>query len=1645
MINRGVPRLSAGCRDSGRLRGVPVKVLVSLLATAVVMAAAGPGVSVAEFEDNEGVHAPAVDALDGLGVFEGTACGEGLFCPREPILRWVVAVWLVRVLDDSEPQAESSRFVDVDDAAWWMPHVERLMDLGVTRGCATEPARFCPEDPVTRAQMASFLSRAFGLEVPEGPLEVEFSDVGEGVHTDSIYALLASGITVGCAAEPEARYCPDRPTTRAQMASFLKRAYSSYVGPCPTEATSDTAAADEGGGGGGGGSSGPARAQLKAEASFAAAPQSVTVDPGDGTLTVTWSPPPAAGAEVVVYRVQWKGPDEDYSDTERWVIATGLRYEIVGLTNGETHSVRVAAGFAGYGFGDWAATLGVPSLVPGAPRSVDVVPGDEKLAVRWQPPADHGGSPVTEYRVEHRADGVRAVEDVAPGSSHEIDGLANGVEYRVRVAAVNPAGMGDWSETIEEAPEGPPDAPRGLAVERGDRSAAVEWRAPADDGGSDVTAYKVQWRTGRQTFNQSSRHKQVSADHLSYTVTGLANGTEHFVRVLAVNAVGDGEGSAEASFTPATNPGPPRSVAAARGDRSVSVTWAAPTDTGGSAVTAYKVQWRTENEQYDSSRQATVSGLADLSYTVTGLANGTEHFVRVLAVNDVGDGEDSAEVSFTPATTPGAPRSVAAARGHRSIAVTWAAADDGGSAVTAYKVQWRADDGDFEPSDPQATVGGREQSHRITGLAGGTEYFVRVYATNDVDDGPWSTSASATPAMVAGPPRSVAAARGDRSIVVTWAAPADTGGSAVTGYKVQWRTKDEQYHSSREATVADLADLSHEVTGLANGTEHFVRVVAANDVGDGQPSAEAPFTPATTPGAPRSVAAARGDRSVMVTWAAAVDGGAAVIGHRVQWRAGDRDFEASDPQARVGAGLSHRIGNLANGTEYFVRVMAINGVDDGPWSSSASAIPATSPGRPQSVAAVRGDRSVSVSWRAPADEGGSAVVGYRVQWRAEDEQYDLSRQATVTDLADLSHEITGLTNGTKYFVRVAAVNGVGDRESAQRSATPATLPGVPGDFTLEARDRSLGVSWTVPDDGGSRILSYRMQWRADDGDFDDRDRSRLASVPPPTAYRIGSLTNGTEYFVRVRATNDVDDGPWSPTMSAPAAVAPGAPRNIAAQPADGSLTVTWQAPASNGGGAITEYKVQWRRGPQQYSETYRQATVSGTSHQIPGLFNGFEYWVRVRAVNLIGAGPSATVMDVPRTLPGPPGTPVVHSSPGSLSLSWDRPENDGGSIITEYRVQWKGPDQEYNETDRLVTVTAPRHRIMGLTNDIEYTVRIAAVNDIGLGPAVEASKVVATLPGAPRSPRVIVNNASLYVSWTPPETAGNSPITEYLVLWKRPDQDFNDSRCSFRRVSVPNNGDLSGVIGPLRNGTTYDIKVAAVNDAGPGPAAEISGTPAAIPGPPRAVGAFSVDGGLLVDWDVPWDGGSPITGYRVQWKGSSEEYNDSDRLVTVGASTLSHEITGLTNGSEYTVRVGAVNANGTSRISQTPACPAGTDPATCDGYVAEATGTPGDAPGPPSSTVAQRDYYDYFDFSCGSTVTWQAPTDPGGSALTGYRVQWKLPWDNHYSEPVEITGLTQLSYQLVLDPWECRGRAHLFRISAVNAAGVGPPAEADGN
>ena len=168
------------------------------------------------------VNAQYLSRLAADGVLDNTQCGPDLICPNLAIERWVVAIWVVRVADGGDPEPLGfNRFTDVHPGLQWAAHAERIAELGVTAGCSAEPPLFCPQNRVTRAQMASLLVRAF--DIPAGE-QSAFVDVERtSAHAADIDAIAAAGITSGCAVDPT-RYCPDDYVSRGQTATLLARA-----------------------------------------------------------------------------------------------------------------------------------------------------------------------------------------------------------------------------------------------------------------------------------------------------------------------------------------------------------------------------------------------------------------------------------------------------------------------------------------------------------------------------------------------------------------------------------------------------------------------------------------------------------------------------------------------------------------------------------------------------------------------------------------------------------------------------------------------------------------------------------------------------------------------------------------------------------------------------------------------------------------------------------------------------------------------------------------------------------------------------------------------------------------------------------------------------------------------------------------------------------------------------------------------------------------------------------------------------------------------------------------------------------------------------------------------------------------------------
>ena len=194
-------------------------VLVALIVAASLLAHASSAAAQEGGEDQEDArtypdtptdtyYSEPVAQLAERGVFAGTPCESG-FCPHEVMDRKTMAVWVVRMLDGREPASVSEpRFSDVDVDGFHAPFIERMFEIGVTKGCG-DGSGFCPGRPVTRAQMAVFLSRAYDL--PDGP-EPGFSDVPvDAWYATDVARLAASGITKGCG--DGTGFCPSQDTT----------------------------------------------------------------------------------------------------------------------------------------------------------------------------------------------------------------------------------------------------------------------------------------------------------------------------------------------------------------------------------------------------------------------------------------------------------------------------------------------------------------------------------------------------------------------------------------------------------------------------------------------------------------------------------------------------------------------------------------------------------------------------------------------------------------------------------------------------------------------------------------------------------------------------------------------------------------------------------------------------------------------------------------------------------------------------------------------------------------------------------------------------------------------------------------------------------------------------------------------------------------------------------------------------------------------------------------------------------------------------------------------------------------------------------------------------------------------------------------
>ena len=1017
--------------------------------------------------------------------------------------------------------------------------------------------------------------------------------------------------------------------------------------------------------------------------------------------------------------------------------------------------------------------------IPTAPQNVVGTRGDSLVTLLWDPPKTIGGTPILDYNIQVSTDGglnwTLVNDGVSPATTATVTGLVNGTVYVFRVQgrnAVNEStGLDDgiWSApSAPVKPLAPASAPANLIANGGNASATLAWTAPTFTGGAPLTDYLIEVSTDGGTTWRTFAHPPSTATGM--TVTGLANGVSHVFRVSGITEYGAGTPSTVSIVVvPMTFPDAPTALTARVGNTLATLAWVDGFN-GGSTVVNHVVQYRVVG----SGTWQTFAPLSPITGTtvqVTGLTNGTAYEFQVASTNAVGDSAFSSVAGpITPVAPASAPLNLVALGGNAQVDLTWIVpVSDGGSAITDYQIQSSLDGGVSWAvvADALSTA----TSVTVTGLVNGTTYVYRVSAVTSYGLGAWSMPSSlVTPITVTTAPSGLAGVRGDSSVSLTWTGPSDNGGAAIVDCVVEYRlTTSATWSTFAHAPTAASAI---NVTGLTNGASYEFRVFSVNAAGASPSSNIAgPLVPMTTASAPVNLVGTFGDAKVTLAWGTPTsNGGGAISDYLIQYREARPNTPWTTVPHVASTATSIIVTGLANGTPYLFRVAAVNPVGFGATAVTSPITPMTIPGAPAIVSAKPGNASVDLVWRAPGSDGGGAISNYIIEYKVDGPSVTWTRFPRVASSATTA-TVTGLTNGTKYLLRVTAVNaaGIGPTSNTSDVVMPVTVPTLPLNVVGVGGDKQARLTWKAPvSNGGLPVIDYVVEVRAA-GDL--IWKTFADGVSTATSATVTGLTNGVSYAFRVTAKNSF--GSSAASAESASVLVLGLPGTASAPVATAGVRaevhLAWTPPTDTGGVLLTDYDIQYRKTTDTVWTSYPHTPSPAAGIVINGLSTGSTYVFRVAAKNPLGAGPASAISNAVTVIAAPtqPTNVVAKAGDKVVNLSWTAPLTNNGSPITDYVIEVRKAT-ETTWTVYADSVSAATSAIVAnLGNGTSYAFRVTAKNGAGLSaPSAESSATPFGPPAPPSALTVKPARGSVIASWTAPTDTGGRPVTSYVIQYR---------------------------------------------------------------------------------------------------------------------------------------------------------------------------------------------------------------------------------------------------------------------------------------
>ncbi|XP_066978126.1 fibronectin type-III domain-containing protein 3a isoform X2 [Macrobrachium rosenbergii] len=563
-----------------------------------------------------------------------------------------------------------------------------------------------------------------------------------------------------------------------------------------------------------------------------------------------------------------------------------------------------------------------------------------KFTICWSPPTDHGGSPVTSYRVE--IDRGNGFECIYSGETLETEctDLNPGTNYRVRVLSMSPGGMSDWSDIAvictEAVCPGQCQPPRLLGKPKAS-VLQLQWCAPEYDGGASVTEYHIDMMAP-----DNDRRQVYCGRDLECTVASLLPGRPYIFLVRGVNRIGPGPWSEPLEVVSGAGPpdAPHAPHLACRSPHSVQLAWEEPINNG-AGIDQYVVQVAEVSCLHaESSESSSTCGdpESELTFTnaytgsattteVRNLAPATTYAFRVSCSNSVGTGPWSTHAMVTtPAAPPSPVAYISSTAAATSVTFVWGEPANHGDPVIHYVL---------EIGDKTVTTPGPETEFTVDDLLPETLYKMRIQAVNSVGAGCFSAYHKVTTRPLPPTPPNIELVRASyNSLRLKWG---DGRNVDMLTYSLQMEFLNPHSGTREFYQVYSGTNQNFKLVRLDENTEYRLRICASNEAGVGPYSPVVHLSttkaPPPPPKAPRVTEGSEGTH--LVEWCSVRCPGEDSMVYRLQVAVKDQDYCL----VYTGVETSFALTDLEPQTGYYVRVCGVRMCADGETMSGSYSSP----------------------------------------------------------------------------------------------------------------------------------------------------------------------------------------------------------------------------------------------------------------------------------------------------------------------------------------------------------------------------------------------------------------------------------------------------------------------------------------------------------------------------------------------------------------------------------------------------------------------------------------------------------------------------------------------------------------------------------